>query len=62
MVLRGVGACGEDQIGEFDLIDGICHSATAECGGQTGHRNGVSKAGAVIYIVPITARIIFWNS
>ncbi len=51
MVLRGVASRNENQIGKLDLGNRVGHCATAECGGQTGHRDGVSESGAVIHIV-----------
>ena len=51
MVFRRVGSRRQDDIGEFDLLDGVRHCTASECGGQTGHRHGVSETGAVIDIV-----------
>ena len=51
MVFGGVGPGNQDHIGFFDIADGICHGATAECCGQTGHGGGMSEPGAMIDIV-----------
>ena len=51
MILRGIGACRQNQVGIFNFVNRISHCTAAECGGQTGHRDGVSETGAVIDIV-----------
>jgi hypothetical protein len=51
MIFRRIGSCCQDDVGEFDLLDGVSHRTASECGGQTGHRHGVSETGAVIDMV-----------
>jgi len=51
MVFRGIGSGHQDHLRLFNIRNGIGHCATAECGGQTGHRGAVSEPGAVIHII-----------
>jgi len=56
MILRGVGAYCQNQVCVFNFVNRISHCTAAECGGQTGHRYGVSKPGTVIDIVGADCR------
>ena len=51
VILRRVGARGEDHVGKLDLVHGVRHGTAAEGGGQPGHRGAVSETRAVIDIV-----------
>jgi hypothetical protein len=51
MTGRGIGADDENTAGVFDFGNCVCHGTTAECGGQTGHRRGMSETGAVVHII-----------
>ena len=56
MVFRGIGAGDEDDIGLLDIGDGVCHGATSECCGQTGHGGAMSEPGAMIDVVRLEHR------
>src|SRR5207237_7956712 len=44
MVLRGIGAHGENDVGVLDVDPAVGHRTAAERGGQTGHRGTVSNS------------------
>ena len=51
MGLGGVRAGDEDDLGVFQLGDGIRHRARTQGGGQTGNGRGVAQAGAMVDVV-----------
>ena len=51
MVFGGVGSGDQDDIGFFDVADGVRHSAASECCSQTGYGGRMSEPGAMINVV-----------
>ena len=51
MILGCIGSCNQNNVRFFNVPNGICHCATSECCGQTGHGGGMSEPGAVVNIV-----------
>ena len=48
VILRGVGADGQNATGILNLLNRVGHGAAAEGCGQTGHCGSMSETGAVV--------------
>src|SRR5208282_4180432 len=49
VVLGGIAAHGEDDIGVSNVSPAVGHGTASECGGQTGHRRAVSYSGLLFH-------------
>ena len=56
MIFSGIGSDNQNQIRLFNILDGVCHCATSESCGQTGHGGRMSETGAVIDIIGLKYR------